>query len=201
MLNQYSELLNLHNMDQKKIITRFERTIDFLATFELKNEPVVLKKGELFIDYGEKNNKIGLLTDGLLYASYLSDSGTEWVSRFFFPPNNFIVSNHRGFVLGKDSTEAIRAYEDSRLLYIEKDEFKTLLDNDHKFERTVRILAEESYIQAMDRIHSFQSLNAEQRIRKFLEEYPVLAKKLQRQHIASYLGIHRNILTRILYKL
>ena len=201
MLNQYSELLNLHNMDQKKIITRFERTIDFLATFELKNEPVVSKKGELFIDYGEKNNKIGLLTDGLLYASYLSDSGTEWVSRFFFPPNNFIVSNHRGFVLGKDSTEAIRAYEDSRLLYIEKDEFKTLLDNDHKFERTVRILAEESYIQAMDRIHSFQSLNAEQRIRKFLEEYPVLAKKLQRQHIASYLGIHRNILTRILYKL
>lgn len=188
-------------MDQKKIITRFEHTLKFLSTFDLKNEPVVLKKGELFIDYGEKNNKIGLLTDGLLYASYLSDSGTEWVSRFFFPPNNFIVSNHRGFVLGKDSSEAIRAYEDSTLLYIEKDEFKTLLDRDHKFERTVRILAEESYIQAMDRIHSFQSLNAEQRIRKFLEEYPVLAKKLQRQHIASYLGIHRNILTRILYKL
>ncbi|MDX1286039.1 MAG: hypothetical protein R3182_13550, partial [Draconibacterium sp.] len=102
---------------------------------------------------------------------------------------------------GKDSTECIRAYEDSKLIYIEKDEFKNLLDNHPKFERTVRILAEESYIQAMERIHSFQSLNAELRIRKFLEEYPELAQKLQRQHIASYLGIHRNILTRILYKL
>ena len=188
-------------MDRQKIISRFEHTTSLIDTFNLKNEPVVLKKGELFIDYGEKNKKLGILLDGLLYASYLSDSGTEWVSRFFFPPNNFIVSNHRGFVLGKDSSEAIRAYEDSRLVFIEKDEFKNLLDNNHKFERTVRILAEESYIQAMDRIHSFQSLNAEQRIRKFFVEYPELAQKLQRQHIASYLGIHRNILTRILYKL
>lgn len=188
-------------MDQKKIISRFEHTLELIDSFNLKNAPVVVKKGELFIDYGEKNTKIGILVDGLFYASYLSASGTEWVSRFFFPPNNFIVSNHRGFVLGKNSSEAIRAYDDSKLIFIEKEEFKNLLDTNHKFERTVRILAEESYIQAMDRIHSFQSLNAEQRIRKFLEEYPDLAQKLQRQHIASYLGIHRNILTRILYKL
>lgn len=188
-------------MDKSKIISRFEHTLDLINTFNLKNEPVVLSKGELFINYGDKNRKIGILLDGLMYATYLSDSGTEWVSRFFFPPNNFIVSNHRGFILGKDSTEAIRAYEDSHLIIIEKDEFKNLLDTNHKFERTVRILAEESYIQAMDRIHSFQSLNAEQRIRKFFGDYPDLAQKLQRQHIASYLGIHRNILTRILYKL
>ena len=188
-------------MDKKKILSRFEHTLELIESFNLKNKPEVLPKGELFIDYGEKNTKLGILLDGLLYSTYLSESGTEWVSRFFFPPNNFIVSNHRGFVLGKNSTEAIRAYEDSTLIYIDKEEFKHLLDTSHKFERTVRILAEESYIQAIDRIHSFQSLNAEQRIRKFFEEYPVLAKKLQRQHIASYLGIHRNILTRILYKL
>lgn len=188
-------------MDKNKIISRFELTLKLIESLRLRNEPVILPKGELFIDYGEQNRKIGILLDGLLFASYLSDSGTEWVSRFFFPPNNFIVSNHRGFVLGKDSTEAIRAYEDSKLIIIDKEEFKTLLDSNHKFERTVRILAEESYIQAIDRIHSFQSLNAEQRIRKFFGDYPELAQKLQRQHIASYLGIHRNILTRILYKL
>lgn len=188
-------------MDKNKIISRFEITHRLIESLNLKNKPVVVPKGELFIDYGDKNRKIGILLDGLMFATYLSDNGTEWVSRFFFPPNNFIVSNHRGFVLGKDSTEAIRAYEDSKMIIIEKEEFKTLLDTNNKFERTVRILAEESYIQAMDRIHSFQSLNAEQRIRKFFEEYPELSKKLQRQHIASYLGIHRNILTRILYKL
>ena len=188
-------------MDQNKIISRYELTLDLLDKIELKHSLVELKKGDYFIDYGEKTKKIGILIEGFLYASYLSDSGTEWISRFFFPPNNFIVSNHQGFYHGKNSTESIRAYDDSKLIYIEKDEFKSLLDTHPKFERTVRILAEESYIQAMERIHSFQSLNAEQRIRKFLTEYPELAQKLQRQHIASYLGIHRNILTRILYKL
>lgn len=188
-------------MDKKKVISRYKLTLDLIFSLDLKNKPVELKKGEYFIDYGEKSKKIGILIEGLLYASYLADSGTEWISRFFFPPNNFIVSNHQGFYHGKDSTECIRAYEDSKLICIEKEEFKHLLDTNPKFERTVRILAEESYIQAMERIHSFQSLDAERRIRKFFEEYPDLAQKLQRQHIASYLGIHRNILTRILYKL
>ncbi len=188
-------------MDRNKIISRYQLTLELIQSLDLKNTPIELKKGDYFIDYGEKTKKIGILIEGFLYASYLSNSGTEWISRFFFPPNNFIVSNHKGFYSRKNSTESIRAFEDSKLIYIEKDEFKTLLDNHPKFERTVRILAEESYIQAMERIHSFQSLNAEQRIRKFLKEYPVLAQKLQRQHIASYLGIHRNILTRILYKL
>lgn len=176
-------------------------TLEMLDRFELKNKPVELKKGDAFINYGEKTKRIGILIEGLLYSSYIADSGAEWISRFFFPPNNFIISNHHSFYSGKDSTESIRAYEDSTLIYIEKEEFKYLLDHNPKFERTVRILAEESYIQAMDRVHSFQSQNAEQRIRKFFDEYPELGKKLQRQHIASYLGIHRNILTRFLYKI
>ena len=188
-------------MDKKKVKSRYNLTLEVIEELNLKNKPILLKKGESFIDYGEKTKRIGILLSGLLYASYLSDSGSEWISRFFFPPNNFIVSNHEGFYLGKNSTESIKAYEDSKLIYIEKEEFKNLLDNNRRFERTVRILAEESYIQSMARVHSFQSLNAEKRIRKFFTENPELGKKLQRQHIASYLGIHRNILTRFLYKI
>ncbi len=188
-------------MDKNKVISRFKLTLELISKLGLDNSPVVLKKGESFLEYGEQANRIGILIDGLLYATYLSDNGTEWVSRFFFPPNNFVVSNHRGDYSGKNTSESIKAYEDSKLIYLEKGDFKKLLDSDSRFERTVRVLAEESYIQAIDRIHSFQSLNAEERIRKFFNEYPDLGAKLQRQHIASYLGIHRNILTRFLYKI
>lgn len=187
-------------MDKNKIVSRYQLTLDLLDELNLA-QPAELKKGDSFIGYGEKTKRIGILLNGLLYATYLSDAGVEWISRFFFPPENFIVSNHEGFYFGKNSTEAIRAYEDSKLIYIEKEAFKNLLDTNRRFERTVRILAEESYIHAMERIHTFQSLNAEERIRKFFAENPELGKKLQRQHIASYLGIHRNILTRFLYKI
>lgn len=188
-------------MDKNKIISRYNLTLQLLDKLNLKNRPVGLKKGDSFIDYGEKTKRIGILLSGLLYATYLSDTGIEWTSRFFYPPDNFIVSNLEGLYFGRNSSESIRAYEDSKLIYIEKDEFKNLLDSNPPFERTVRILAEENYIQAIERIHTFQSLNAEQRIRKFFAENPELGKKLQRQHIASYLGIHRNILTRFLYKI
>jgi len=188
-------------MDKNKVITRYELTLEQIRELPLRNNPISIRRGESFIDYGEKAKKIGILLNGLLIASYISASGDEWVSRFFYPPENFIVSNHEGFYFGVNSTECIRAYEDSNLILIEKEEFKDLLDKNRAFERTVRILAEESYIKAISRIHTFQSLNAEQRIRKFFAEYPELGKKLQRQHIASYLGIHRNILTRFLYKI
>ncbi len=188
-------------MDQKKVISRFKLTLTELDKLDMKSKSVSLKKGEAFINYGERTKKIGILLSGLLYATYVSEGGTEWISRFFFPPDNFIISNHNEFYFAKNSTEAIRAYEDSELIYITKEEFKSLLDNNRQFERTVRILAEESYIQAINRVHTLQSLNAEQRIRKFISENSELVPKLQRQHIASYLGIHRNILTRILYKL
>lgn len=188
-------------MDKKKVDARYKLTLEVIGEIKLKNGPLTLAKGESFIDYGEKTKRIGILLSGLMYATYISDSGIEWISRFFFPPNHFIVSNHEGFYFGRNSTESIRAYEDSEIIPIEKDEFKYLLNNNPRFERTVRILAEESYIQAMARVHSFQSLNAEERIKKFFEENPELGKKLQRQHIASYLGIHRNILTRFLYKI
>ena len=188
-------------MDRNKVISRYKLTLEVIDQLHLKNKPVTLLKGDSFIDYGEKTKRIGILLNGLLYATYISDDGNEWISRFFYPPNNFIVSNHEGFYFGKDSTESIKAYEDSEIIFIEKEEFKNLLDTNRTFERTVRILAEESYIHSMARVHSFQSLNAEQRIRKFFAENPDLGKKLQRQHIASYLGIHRNILTRFLYKI
>ncbi len=185
-------------MDKNKVISRYQLTLDQIEKLPLKSEPVVLKKGDLFIEYGEQTKKIGILVDGLLYATYVADSGQEWISRFFYPPNNFIVSSHNGFFFGKKSSETIKAYEDSTLIYIERGEFKELLDTNHQFERTVRILAEESYIQAISRVHALQSLNAKQRIQQFLKDNSALAAKLQRQHIASYLGVHRNILTKIL---
>lgn len=185
-------------MDKSKVISRYNLTLGQINELPLDHKKIILKKGESFLDYGEQTKKIGILISGLLYATYISESGTEWISRFFYPPNNFIVSNHHGFYFGRNSAECIKAYEDSQLVYIKKDEFKELLDKNHQFERTVRILAEESYIQAINRIHALQSLNAKQRIEQFLRENNVLAAKLQRQHIASYLGIHRNIFSRIL---
>lgn len=179
----------------------YQQTYEQLKDFFASRQPILLKKGEVFLDYGEPNRKLGLLLSGLLYASYAAESGQEWISRFFYCPDNGIISSHETFMTGKESTEIIRAYEDSEIIFIDRAEYDELLNTHPDFHRLARILAEESYVQALRRVHSLQSLTASQRVKMFVKEHSEIVSRVQRQHVASYLGIHRNIFTRILNKI
>ncbi len=179
----------------------YNQTFAQLKEFFSRRQPVVLKKGETFVDYGEQNRRLGILLNGLLYASYTAENGQEWISRFYYTPDNSIVSSHETFMTGKKSEETIRAYEDSELICIDRSEYDELLEKNPELERMVRIMAEESYVQALRRVHTLQSLSASQRVKKFVKEHSQIVSRVQRQHVASYLGIHRNIFTRILNQL
>lgn len=188
-------------MGAENQITKYNTTLLQIQDFFSKKSPCILKKGETFIDYGDPSGKLGIVLSGLLYSSYISDNGKEWISNFFYPPNHAIITSYESFLRGKHSGEAIRAYEDSSLIFIYKSEFEALVEKNQELEHMVRVMAEESYVQTLNRVYSFQSLNAVQRVKKFISEHSDLVTKVQRQHIASYLGIHRNIFTRILNEL
>ncbi len=188
-------------MNTEKLIQKSNKTLGKLKEFFVDQEAVLLKKGETFLGYGEPNRKLGILLEGLMYASYISENGQEWISRFFYIPNNSIISSHDTFLSGDNSTESIRAYEDSKIIYIYKEEFDELLKNSPKLQKLVREMAEESYVMAMKRVHMLQSLTASQRVKRFVNDHGDLVSRIQRQHVASYLGIHRNIFTRILNKI
>lgn len=178
-----------------------EETLVQLKDFFSGRVPVFMKKGELFLEYGEPNQKLGILLNGLMYATYVAESGQEWISRFFYTPDNAIVSSHDSFLSGENSTESIRAYEDSELIFITKYEFDDTLKQNSALQELVRRMAEESYVNALKRVHMLQSLPASQRVKRFVKEHGDLVSRVQRQHVASYLGIHRNIFTRILNKI
>jgi CRP-like cAMP-binding protein len=188
-------------MNAYSLTTPDNSTLIQLKDFFSEQVPVSLKKGESFLDYGEANQKLGILLTGLMYATYVSENGQEWISRFFYTPDNAIVSSHDSFLSGENSIESIRAYEDSELIYVTKTDFEDLLKQDIRLQELVRRMAEESYINALKRVHMLQSLTASQRVRRFVKEHGDLVSRVQRQHIASYLGIHRNIFTRILNKI
>ncbi|MDX9882436.1 MAG: Crp/Fnr family transcriptional regulator [Prolixibacteraceae bacterium] len=188
-------------MGTNHLITAYNSTLLQLQEFFAKKSPCFLKKGEAFIDYGDPSGKLGIVLGGLLYSSYLSENGKEWISNFFYPPNHAIVTSYESFLRGRKSNEAIRAYEDSSLIFIHKEEFDSLVSENPQLEHMVRVMAEESYVQTLRRVYSFQSLNAFQRVKRFFSEHGELVPRVQRQHIASYLGIHRNIFTRVLSKL
>lgn len=121
-------------MKSNTIISAYDSTLGQLKEFFSKRNPVALKKGDVFIDYGDNSGKLGIVLSGLLYSSYVSDSGKEWVSNFFYPPNHAIITSHENYLKGTKSSEAIRAYEDSELIYINKSEFENLVTKNSKLE-------------------------------------------------------------------
>jgi CRP-like cAMP-binding protein len=184
-----------------QLLPEYRRTLVQLKKFFATKSPEKLKKGEIFLDYGDQSQKLGIVLDGILYSTYLSETGQEWISNFFYPPNHSIITSHESFMLESKSTESIKAYEDSTIIYITKSEYDALTKQNPQLEHMVRVLAEASYVQALKRVYDFQSLTAAQRVKKFVKENSDLVTKVQRQHIASYLGIHRNIFTRVLHKI
>ena len=117
-------------MGANNLVTAYNSTLIQLQEFFAKKSPCTLKKGEAFIDYDDPSGKLGIVLEGLLYSSYISENGKEWISNFFYPPNHAIITSYESFLRGKKSGEAIRAYEDSILIFIQKSEFDILVRKD-----------------------------------------------------------------------
>ena len=163
-------------------------------------QSLFVKRGERFSHCNRVCKRAGFLVSGLLYASYIDEEGKEIVSRFYYAPKNMIVSSFQSFQDGKPANEYIEAIEDSYLLCISRDDLAKLYRSIGILNFITRIIAEQSYVQALQRIHFLQALSNEQKIKEFLKDDSELVNKVKVQQLASYLGMHRNQFTRLLRK-
>ena len=83
------------------------------------------------------------------------------------------------------------------MLLLEKSSREELLSSCPKMERFFRMLLEANYIATHKRVAESLSESAEERYLKFIKTYPKLFKQVPQNHIASYLGITPQFLSRI----
>lgn len=160
-------------------------------------KPLKLNPGQRFSEAGKICKRLGILVNGLMYAAYeTDDSKNENVSRFFYLPQNMIVTSFESFYNRKPSNESITAIEDSVLFYIERDALYELYKSIPEMNLIGREIAEQSYIQALQRIHSLQTMTTDEKVADFLEKNPSLANRLKANHLTSYLGANRNAISR-----
>lgn len=179
------------------LLKRFKLSTDCINFITENVETLTLGKGEYFSVHGKYCKRIGLLFKGLLYACYYPQDRTdEVVSRFFYETKNIIVTSFESFTEEKLSEESIIAIEDSYLLCISSEKLFELYDRYPEINYVVRELAQQSYIQAMQRVHNLQTMSSKEKVRDFLSKNPGLFNRVKRQQVASYLGINRNDLTK-----
>lgn len=155
---------------------------------------IALTKNEYLLTEGKVCRHLYFLEKGALRGFYNLD-GKE-ITHWFGFENDFVTSFH-SFITGAPAVENIQLLEGCTLWAIAKETLTDLLNRHHDIERLVRIIYEKYYIRLEERYVNAQFKPAKERYVSLLLETPYMLERVPLGHIASYLGISQETLSRI----
>ncbi len=162
--------------------------------FKLK-KTMSVEKNAFFLRAGEVPDRIGYVVSGLMRLFYVTEAGAE-VNKHFCVERSLAV-NYNAFLRRERSRIYIQALEETKLLAIDYDAYVHLLDR-HECWRTIAgKLSEMLVVLSHKRESELMLMNAAERYSQFMLDYPNLSARLTQYHIASYLGITPESLSRI----
>ena len=158
-----------------------------------------LAQKDFFLKENEICRDLAFVNRGVLRMYYLTPNGKEINTQFFFE-NDFVVS-YQSFLLQQPSRYFIEALSECELITIPHHALQKAFKEVHLWDKFGRIVAEKSFIIAEQRTESFLFYNSEERYLNLLKKQPKVFEQVPLYHIASYLGIERESLSRIRKKL
>lgn len=157
--------------------------------------PKKIRKKQFFLLEGDVCRSIAFVVSGCLRVYTIDAKGIEHIVQFAVV--DWWVGDLHSYLSGLPGDYYIDALEDSELLLLERDAREELLKAVPGMERFFRLLLEANYIATHQRIVDSLSASAEERYIKFTRTYPELIEQIPQHHIASFLGITPQSLSRI----
>lgn len=157
--------------------------------------PKKLRKRQYLLNAGDVCQYITFVEKGLLRSFSVDEGGHEHVMQFAM--EGWWISDMASFLSGDQALHNIEAVEDSELLLLTKQAMDEMIDNIPSMERYFRLLMQNSIIALQRRIRVVQTYSAEEVYLKLMEVQPEIISRAPQQHVASYLGITPETLSRI----
>lgn len=157
--------------------------------------PKSIKKKNLFLREGMPATTIAFILKGTVRAYYLSDAGSEQVNQLALEQH--WIGDLYAFLKSEPARQYIEALEDTELLVVNASDLEQLYDQYPQLERYFRILFQNAYIHTQQRLNASLHVPAIERYRQLIERNPAIALRVPLIHIASYLGITPESLSRI----
>lgn len=162
----------------------------------LNLQHVELPKNYFLLKSGKTCKHLWFMTKGAIRHFYTNEQGKEMNT--WFSLDTQIIVDTTSFVKQEPAHESIQLLEDSEMFSIEYNQIQSLLQKHHSFALWYIKLIEIHYVsQIEDRIADLQFLSAKQRYEKLLTQFPNLSNRINLGHIASYLNITQETLSRI----
>jgi CRP-like cAMP-binding protein len=154
----------------------------------------LIRKGEFFLAEGKVCNQVGFIIKGLM-RYYINHDGED--KTYAFAQEKNFVCNNESFIPKTPSTKIIQALEDCEILTISYDDLQIFYQSIRQGERFGRLVIEQVFLQTLQELSSFYTDMPEQRYWKFIKEHPGLQQRISQYHIASYVGVKPQSLSRI----
>ncbi len=182
-----------------KAFKSFSPISDELAeAIEGYQEVRTFKKGENLIQPGEVCNFIAHVNKGLLRAFVIHD-GEEANRHFYFAGD--LTSEYTSFLTRQPAIEYLQAIEAGELYQLSYSNTQKLYDQFPDFDRFGRKMSDALYIRQRERIESLLSKGPEERYIELINSRPDFFERISSLHIARYLGIKPQSLSRIRQRL
>lgn len=157
--------------------------------------PRQVKKKEFLLRSGDVCEFNSFILKGCLRTFFVDEKGHDHIFQIGF--EDWWTSDLMSYVTGEPAYYNVEALEDSTLLLMHRDDYDKLLVTYPKFERYFRILIQNAYVAAQRRMIDTMSYSAEKRYLTLIKKYPFMEMRVAQHHIASYLGITPEALSRI----
>ncbi len=132
---------------------------------------------------------------GCLRTFYIDENNKEYTLQFAI--KNWWVSDYTSYFTSEKAALNIESIKDSILFQIEKKDVEELYVKFPKIETFFRKKLEKAFASFQKRILETLSLSAKDRYLSFVNAYPNIEQNIKNYHIASYLGITTESLSRI----
>ena len=162
--------------------------------FSISKEKTILK-GETLIRQGQTVKKTFFVTNGCLRSYCTDKNGKEHTLQFAI--KNWWISDFIAIYNNELATLTVESITDSNIIEFNAKELDKIHSLFPEFEAFQRKNLERHVVSLHKRILNQLQLTAPERYDLFLEKYPDIEQYIPNYHIASYLGITQQSLSRI----
>ncbi len=152
------------------------------------------EKGHILLREGQVSNESYFNIKGLVRKYYLVD-GEERTTEFYVEKD--AISSLQSYNLNVPANHYLECIEDCRLAVLSREKEQELFKRVPNFESLCRVSVEEELGAYQDKLAQFMISSPEKRYLDLMENRPDLLQRVPQYHLASYLGVKPESLSRI----
>ncbi len=151
-------------------------------------------KKTILLKEGDTNNYACMVVNGLVRAYYLNE-GKDITSRLM--DEGFIITSWISFYTRKPGNEFLETQEDTVLACVHYNDIQKLYAEFPEFNIIGRKQVEYSFYLSELRTQMLRKHTAEEKYKFFIDNHPKLVTRVSMKHIATYLGMNEETLSRV----